>query len=130
MGSFEGFGLRLRNRRLQLGMTQEEVAKLSGYSSRSCIAKIESRNSDVSRSQLDKLAVALKTTSDYLVGRTDDPDLPESGAQNEPSTLGAGLTKDEQELLNLFNLLTPDRQKVLLAAARGAALLPPESSGE
>ena len=41
------FGKNIKKRRLELGMTLEEVAKLTGYSGKSGVAKVESGYSNV-----------------------------------------------------------------------------------
>ena len=40
---------RIRNRRKELKMTQDELAKLTGYNDRSSIAKIEAKKADLGR---------------------------------------------------------------------------------
>lgn len=62
------FGLRVRTRREEIGMTQAQLALMSGYTSRSTIAKIESGNSDVARDKIIKIAQALNTSPEYLMG--------------------------------------------------------------
>lgn len=61
-------GLRIKQRREALGMTQEELAERLGYKSRSTINKIEKGVSDVSQSRLFGFANALRTTPEYLLG--------------------------------------------------------------
>ena len=62
------FGNRVRTRRLELGITQEELAQRLGYSSRSAVNKIERNVNDVPQSRVDALARALETTPAYLMG--------------------------------------------------------------
>ena len=59
---------RIKKRRLELGLTQEELAKRIGYKSRSTIAKIESGENDIVRSQIIKFANALETSPADLMG--------------------------------------------------------------
>lgn len=58
----------IRNRRIQLGMTQDELAKKMGYKSRSTIAKIESGTNDIPQSKIISFAKALDTTAGELMG--------------------------------------------------------------
>lgn len=51
--------INIRKRRLELGMSQEELARKSGYTDRSSIAKIESGKVDISLGNLKKIAEAL-----------------------------------------------------------------------
>ncbi|MCF0106212.1 MAG: helix-turn-helix transcriptional regulator, partial [Holdemanella sp.] len=47
-------GERIRKRREELGMSQEELAELMGYKNRSTIAKIESGANDVVQKNIVK----------------------------------------------------------------------------
>jgi len=67
------FGERVRKRREQLGMTQDELAKKLGYKSRSSINKIELNERNVKQSQIEELARALQTTPANLMGWDDEP---------------------------------------------------------
>ncbi|MDR1516445.1 MAG: helix-turn-helix domain-containing protein [Synergistaceae bacterium] len=58
----------IRKRREELGLSQEEVAKLAGYRDRSSITKIESGLVDLPQSKIIALAQALKTTPAKLLG--------------------------------------------------------------
>ena len=51
----------IRNRREELGMSQQDLADLLGYKSRSTIAKIESGENDIPQSKVMAFAKALKT---------------------------------------------------------------------
>jgi len=55
-------GENIRARRLELGISQGELAKRSGYSSASTINKIESNLNGVPEYKLNKIAKALETT--------------------------------------------------------------------
>lgn len=63
-----GIGMRIKQRRESLGMTQEELALKLGYKSRSTIAKIEKETRDVSQSKLFGFASVLRTSPEYLLG--------------------------------------------------------------
>lgn len=60
-------GERIRNRRIELGLTQDEVAKKTGYKSRSSINKIESSR-NLPLSKVEKMAKALECTPSFLMG--------------------------------------------------------------
>lgn len=72
-------GNAIRERREELGMTQDELAELMGYKSRSTIAKIEKGVNDVTQSNVVRLAYVLRTTPAHLLGwdlgEDDRPDL-------------------------------------------------------
>ena len=52
-------GNNIKKRRLELGMTQEELAHKMGYKSRSAINKLEKNVNDINQSTLKKLGEAL-----------------------------------------------------------------------
>ena len=59
---------RIRSRREELGISQDELAKRVGCKSRSSINKIELRKNDITRSKIAEIAAALDTTPEYLMG--------------------------------------------------------------
>lgn len=58
----------IKNRREQLGISQDELAKLTGYTSRSSITKIEKGLVDLSQTKIALFAKALNTTPSELMG--------------------------------------------------------------
>lgn len=63
-------GKRIRTRREELGMTQEELALKLGYKSKTTIAKIENGTNDIVQSKVIEFAHVLETTPAYLMGWT------------------------------------------------------------
>lgn len=64
---------RIRERRIQLGLSQEDLAIKMGYKSRSTINKIESGAVDIARNKIEKFAEVLNTTPAYLMDWNDTP---------------------------------------------------------
>jgi transcriptional regulator with XRE-family HTH domain len=64
-------GERIRQRREELNMTQGELAKKVGYTSRSSIAKIEANANGMLQSKLILFAKALQVTPAYIMGWED-----------------------------------------------------------
>lgn len=62
------FGNRVREKRLELGMSQLELAQKIGYKDKSSVAKIESGDRDLPRSKIVEIASALSVTPQYLLG--------------------------------------------------------------
>lgn len=62
---------RIKQRREQLDISQDELASRLGYKSRSTIAKIESGINDIPSDKIEKFAEALNTTPSYLMGWDD-----------------------------------------------------------
>lgn len=83
-------GDRVKHRRLQLGLTQEELATRANTDQRR-ISKYENEQSGASGEKLGDLARALETTTDYLLGLVDDP----KGTLQE-----SDLTPEEREILS------------------------------
>lgn len=70
-------GDRIRLRREELRMSQEELATRLGYKSRSTIAKIENGENDLTQSKIVAFAGALNTTARWLLDYDDsDTTLP------------------------------------------------------
>lgn len=61
-------GTRIKNKRIEKGLTQEELAKKMGYKNKSTINKIENGINDVSQKNIYKFAEVLNTSIAYLMG--------------------------------------------------------------
>lgn len=68
-------GERIKKRRTELGMSQQELAEKTGYTSRSSINKIELNQRNLTQSKIKTIADALETTPAYIMG-WNDVDLP------------------------------------------------------
>lgn len=88
----DDFGVRVRAARVAAGLTQLELARAMGYSTRSTISRIESGDNQVPMDRLDALAAALRTTPAYLLGRmARPPSLPPRGRRPGGRSLFAGV---------------------------------------
>lgn len=65
----------IRLRREELGMSQEDLAHLTGYTSRSSIAKIEKGDVDLPLSKIKLFAKALNISPSELMGDTWENDV-------------------------------------------------------
>lgn len=63
----------IKRLREQLGMSQDELAEKTGYTSRSSIAKIEKGLVDLQQSKIISFANALGVTPSQLMGLDDQP---------------------------------------------------------
>ena len=61
-------GEKIKKLREDLGYTQEQLAELMGYKSKSTINKIESGINDITQSKVIEFSKILKTTPAYLMG--------------------------------------------------------------
>lgn len=76
-------GKRIKRKREELGITQEELAQRLGYKSKTTIAKIENGTNDIVQSKVVEFASALNTTVPYLMGWIDDSKEPDSENSRE-----------------------------------------------
>ena len=67
-------GERIKRKRLELDMTQGELAKKVGYKSKSTITKIENGTNDITQTKVVQLAHALNTTVAYIMGWEEEED--------------------------------------------------------
>lgn len=84
-------GARIRKRREELNMTQEELAKKLGYANRSSVNKVETSR-EVSMKKINAYAIALETTVPDLMGWMDNKDAIEA------ATIDAELTDMSKEV--------------------------------
>lgn len=103
-------GERIKARREELGMTQDELAKKAGYKYRSSINKIELGGQRLPQKKIVEIARALRVTPSYLMGWEDNVYINEDG---EPALI-AELTAIQEELVEKVMLLTPTHQSLLL----------------
>jgi len=83
---------RLRSWREKRGLSQRELARLSGIGEAQ-VSKYENGNVDPSATYLKKMAEVLQVSADYLLGLSDDP----------KGQLGANeMNNDERDLLDKF----------------------------
>jgi len=75
-------GERIKERRIELDMSQEELATMLGYKSRSSINKIEKDGRELRQNKIMAIAKALHTTPAYIMGWTDEPTK-----DNEPTAI-------------------------------------------
>lgn len=66
---------RIKIRREELGMSQQDLAYKLGYKSRSAINKIESGLRGINQSKISDFAAALNTTPAYLMGWEEENDI-------------------------------------------------------
>ena len=62
----------IKKRRKELGLSQEELAKKTGYTNRSSIAKIENGEVDIPQSKILAFAKALQIPAGDLMGETEN----------------------------------------------------------
>ena len=99
-------GERIKYRREELGLSQDELARRLGYKSRSSINKIENDASGLPQTKIAAIANALQTTPSYIMG------WQETQQKNDAaSSLAVRLMKDEEFLsvVEVINKLNPEQ---------------------
>lgn len=92
-------GARIKRRREELNMSQAELARKVGYTSRSTITRIEREGNGISQDKIMAIAKALKTTPSYLMGWEDEE--------------AASITAMQEETMAKFLLLSQEHQLVV-----------------
>lgn len=94
---------KIRMLRLARGMSQQEVAKRTGYTDRSSIGKIESGVVDIPLSKVEEFARVLGVSPLYLMGFEDE----EADVSTEAQALFDSLSPDaRQQALSFLRYLT------------------------
>ena len=93
-------GSNIKKRRFELGMSQQELASLMGYKSRSTIAKIEAGENDVTQSKLRRFAQVLDTSVEVLLSGTETSAVP-APAPLPALQLQAGLPRNRHGVILL-----------------------------
>jgi len=89
---------RIRARRIELGITQEELGKMVGYTHRSTTNKTEKGINDIPCRMLPKYAEALQTTVGYLVGAEE-----------------TALTEEEKDIISRYREMPAQMQEAVRA---------------
>ena len=80
-------GERIKKRRLELNMTQEQLAAKLGYKSKSSINKIELNDRNLTQPKIKLIADALLTTPEYIMGWNTVQKTGQDSGYYEPETL-------------------------------------------
>lgn len=91
-------GERIKRRREELGMSQDELARAAGYKSRSSINKIELDGRGLPQNKVVAIARALKVTPSYLMGWEDEE--------------VAKITARQEEFMECYFELSEQKQKI------------------
>jgi transcriptional regulator with XRE-family HTH domain len=96
-------GEKIKARRLELGISQRELARRMGYSDNSTLNRIEKGTVDVTQAKVVQFSKALNCSIAYLMDWEED----------EKNTTD-NLTDGEKLLLSLFRQVPEDMQDVVL----------------
>ena len=101
-------GERIKHRRMELGMSQDELAQKLGYKSRSSINKIEHEASGLPQPKIMAIAMALDTTPGYIMGWDEEEDKKNKPYENE------GLSKNQRALIELVSSVPEGKAEKVL----------------
>lgn len=99
------YGKRIKELRESFGLSQDELASRIGTSQRQ-ISFYENGKNEPTAHVLDALANALNTTSDYLLGRSDNVSRP----INDESDLST----EEIKMIEMIRTVNPERRRQML----------------
>ena len=105
-------GEKIRNRRMELGWSQRDLAAKMGYTNNSTIAKIELGQTDVTQSRVIQFSKVLNVPVSYLIDWDDE--------KKKPSPDNRTLTEKEFLWLDLFREFTPAEQEEALERLQNA----------
>ncbi len=94
--AIKSIGERIKARREELNLSQEDLAKRIGYQSRSSINKIELGYQNLQQSKIKEIAEALETTPSYIMGWDDER------FANPLVDILCELSDDETEKVHIF----------------------------
>ena len=115
-------GERIKKRRIDLQMSQDELAKKVGYKSRSSINKIELAR-ELPLKKVEAMARALECTPSYLMGWTDEEQAVIDHMKEKIESLGnneQGYYLDEETARIAQEVFENPDTRMLFDAARGA----------
>ena len=93
---------RIREKRKDLNLLQEELAERAGYRDKTSISKLENSGNDISMKQVKRIAAALGCTTAYLMGWERDG-VPEQQEEAEERPKGTYFFKDDiQKAIDLY----------------------------
>ena len=97
-------GDRIRNRRIELGLTQLDVAKRLGLTTKAAVSKVEGQGDKVTLKNVEKFAKALDCSIPYLMGWEED--------ENEEKDCSDNL-KRYSEFINLYSQLSDEKKSLV-----------------
>lgn len=106
-------GERIKARRIELGMSQAELAEKVGYKEKATISKIESDGRSLRQSKIILFAKALETTPLYLLTGDGDKESPDAQYEKYSEFIDyiKEMTEAEQNELKRFMQFIIDRDR-------------------
>jgi transcriptional regulator with XRE-family HTH domain len=108
-GDFMTVADRIKQARLEKGLTQEELAKKCGYANKGNVCRLEHAENNISARQVQRIAEQLGVSAAYLMGWT---------AETKPIETDAQMTDDEKTLLNFYRTIAAEDKPNILQYAQ------------
>lgn len=93
-------GERIKNRRIELNITQDELARRLGYSDKSSISRMEN-SSKLTLNKVQLLADALNVSPSYLMGWEDEINV-DVDMSNNSGTISNNIGSDSSDTNNTY----------------------------
>jgi transcriptional regulator with XRE-family HTH domain len=93
-------GERIKNRRIELNITQDELARRLGYSDKSSISRMEN-SSKLTLNKVQLLAEALNVSPSYLMGWEDEVNI-DMDMSNNSGTISNNIAPDSSDTNNTY----------------------------
>lgn len=117
-------GQRIKSRREELGMSQEDLAHRIGYKSKSSINKIELDIQQLRQSKIKQIADALETTTDYIMGWSEKKNDEPKEKHDVTDLIKNQYGSDVYELVQLYLKLNEAGKKKIMEELHDTAALP------
>ena len=104
MSTNKEIGKRIRLRRQEIGMSQQELTDKLGFKSRSSINKIETEGRRINPERIEDFAKALDTSVEYIMGLENEIEIKKS----DPKTYDIF----REHILDFYNQLTDENKTV------------------
>lgn len=101
-------GERIKKRREELKMSQQELAEKIGYTSRSTINKIEDGTNNLRQTKIAQIAKALNTTPGYLMGWEDQLEQVDTD-----QLVDFMLSEEDREMYSQYCTLSPSDKQLI-----------------
>lgn len=93
-------GERIKNRRIELNITQDELARRLGYSDKSSISRMEN-SSKLTLNKVQLLAEALNVSPSYLMGWEEEINI-DTDMSNNSGTISNNIAPDSTDTNNTY----------------------------
>lgn len=113
----------IKNRRIELNLSQTELAKRVGYKDKASISRVENGKLDLTQSMIEEFANALECSPAYLMGWSDN-NTDEQTIKEVKKNLISSINRIQEELDDLktqdFLITLSNDEKILIEQYRKA----------